>query len=50
MSYAEGKRFRKRAPDGATRRLLEIAEEHPGVFLLKLRPRVRNGKLETAGT
>ncbi len=39
----------KRAPDGATRRLLEIAEEHPGVFLLKLRPRARTGRLETAG-
>ena len=29
----------KREPDGATLRLLEIAEQHPGVFFEKVRPR-----------
>ena len=29
----------KREPDGATLRLLEVADQHPDVFLKKLRPR-----------
>jgi putative transcriptional regulator len=31
----------KREPDGATRRLLEVAEEYPEVFLGKLQRRKR---------
>jgi putative transcriptional regulator len=31
----------KREPDGPTRRLLEVAEEHPDVFLEKVRARSR---------
>jgi putative transcriptional regulator len=35
----------KRAPDGPTLRLLEVAEEHPDVFLEKVRiPRVARAK------
>ena len=30
----------KREPDGPTLRLLQVAEEHPGVFLEKVRARV----------
>lgn len=37
----------KRKPDGATLRLLEIAEDHPKVFLTKLRRRGRRSALET---
>jgi putative transcriptional regulator len=32
----------KREPDGATLRLLEVAEQHPEVFLKKVRPRRRS--------
>lgn len=40
----------KRAPDGPTLRLLEVAEQHPEVFLKKLRKRTRRSrsKAETA--
>ncbi|MEQ1857619.1 MAG: helix-turn-helix domain-containing protein [Longimicrobiales bacterium] len=33
----------KRKPDGPTLRLLEVAEQHPEVFLNKLRKRTRDG-------
>ena len=38
----------KREPDGATRRLLEIAEDYPQVFLKKLRKRRRSSRTKTA--
>ena len=34
----------KREPDGPTLRLLEVAEEHPEVFLKKLRKRSRGNR------
>ena len=34
----------KREPDGPTLRLLEVAEEHPEVFLNKLRKRTRGNR------
>lgn len=38
----------KREPEGPTLRLLEVAEEHPDVFLEKLRARARPGTRRTA--
>jgi putative transcriptional regulator len=32
----------KREPEGATLRLLEVAEQHPDVFLKKVRARARS--------
>lgn len=37
----------KREPDGATLRLLEVAEQHPEVFLKKVRPRKRKRRSVT---
>mgnify|MGYP001329999172 FL=1 len=34
----------KRAPDGPTLRLLEVAEQHPEVFLNKVRKRTRGNR------
>jgi putative transcriptional regulator len=38
----------KREPGGPTLRLLEVAEQHPEVFLEKLRKRTRRSRVESA--